>query len=174
VTGPVLFRAARALVVTLSALTLAHLLELSHRLAYDTRLWAQATSPDAPYRYFGAIGGPLAVATVVAVAALAMTVGCRCPAGRFALAAAVLHTAAVGVWLGVVLPAGTGSGSWGTGAVPSDWERWRLHWESGHAASFVLLLLGFGALVLAVLSERTPRPVAARPPGRWSAERPAG
>jgi hypothetical protein len=151
VTGPVLFRAGRALVVTLSALTLANLLELSHRLAYDTRLWAQLASPDAPYRYFGAIGGPLAVAAVVAVAALAMTVGCRCPAGRLALAAAVLHTAALGVWLGVVLPADPG-----TGAAASELERWRLHWEAGHAISFVLLLIGFGALVLAVQSERHP------------------
>jgi hypothetical protein len=46
VTGLVAYRAGRALVLTLSALTLAHLLELSHRLAYDTRLWAQLTSPD--------------------------------------------------------------------------------------------------------------------------------
>jgi hypothetical protein len=60
----------------------------------------------------------------------------------------VLHTAAVGVWLGVVLPAGP---------VASDTERWRVHWETGHAVSFGLLLLGFGALVLAVLSERYPR-----------------
>ena len=45
-TALVLYRAGRALVVILSALTLANLLELSHRLAYDTRLWAQVTSPD--------------------------------------------------------------------------------------------------------------------------------
>ena len=45
-TEQVLFRAGRALVVTLSALTLAHLLELSHRLAYDTRLWAHLTSSE--------------------------------------------------------------------------------------------------------------------------------
>lgn len=57
-TGLVRFRAGRALEVTLSALTLANLLELSHRLAYDTRLWGQVTSSDAPYRYFGTIGGP--------------------------------------------------------------------------------------------------------------------
>ena len=57
----ILFRAGRALVVTLSALTLAHLLELSHRLAYDERLWAQLTGPDALYRYFGMVGGPLGV-----------------------------------------------------------------------------------------------------------------
>lgn len=147
----VLFRAGRALVVTLSALTLAHLLELSHRLAYDARLWAQLTSPDALYRYFGIIGGPLEVATVVAVTVLAMTVGYQRPAGRFALAAALLHTAALGVWLGVVLPANAAAGE-----VASDWERWRVHWETGHAVSFGLLLLGFGALVLAVVSERYP------------------
>ena len=98
-TEQVLFRAGRALVVTLSALTLAHLLELSHRLAYDTRLWAHLASPDARYRYLGAIGGLLEVATVVAVTVHAMTVGWQRPGGRFALTAAVLHTAAVGVWL---------------------------------------------------------------------------
>jgi hypothetical protein len=65
-------------------------------------------------------------------------------AGRLALVAAGLHVAALGVWLGVVLPAN----------VPSDWERWRIHWEAGHVASFGLLLLGFAALVLAVLSEQ--------------------
>lgn len=46
----------------------------------------------------------------------------------------------------------------GTGAVPSDWERWRIRWEMGHTVSFGLLL-GFAALVLAVLSERHPRQV---------------
>jgi hypothetical protein len=53
VTALVRYRAGRALVVILSALTLANLLELSHRLADDTRLWAQVTSPDTPYRYVG-------------------------------------------------------------------------------------------------------------------------
>lgn len=48
--------------VTLSALTLAHLLDLSHRPAYDARLWAELTSPDALYRYFATFGGPLEVA----------------------------------------------------------------------------------------------------------------
>jgi hypothetical protein len=154
VTELVLFRAGRALVVTLSALTLAHLLELSHRLAHDARLWAQLTSPDGLYRYFGIIGGPLEV-TVVAVTVLAITVGYQRPAGRFALAAAVLHTAALGVWLGVVLPADVGSGGWSGGAVPPDWASWRVHWETGHTVSFGLLR-GFVALVLALLAERRP------------------
>jgi hypothetical protein len=116
VTGLVAYRAGRALVLTLSALTLAHLLELSHRLAYDTRLWAQLTSPDGLYRYFGLIGGPLEV-TVVAVTVLALTLRPWRPAGRLALLAAGLHSAALGVWLGVVLP-----------VDPADVERWRILW----------------------------------------------
>jgi hypothetical protein len=148
VTAPLLFRAGRALVVTLSALTLAHLLDLSHRLAYDTRLWAELTGPDALYRDVVSVGGPLGAATVVGVTVFALTVGCQRPAGRFALAAAMLHSAALGVWLGV-LPAD---------AVASDWERWRVGWETGQTVSFVLLLLGFAALVLAVVWERHPRP----------------
>jgi hypothetical protein len=156
-TGLVWFRAWRALVVTLSAVTLAQLLELSQRLAYDVRLWAQLTTPDPLYRYLASVGGPLQVATVVGVTALAVTVGSKGPAGRLALAAAALHTAALGVWLRVVLPAN------GSGAAPSDWERWRIRWELGHTVSFGLLLFGFAALVLAVLSERHPRQV-----GRFS------
>jgi hypothetical protein len=127
VTELILFRAGRALVVTLSALTLAHLLELSHRLAYDERLWAQLTGPDALYRYFGMVGGPLGVAAVVGVTVLAMTVGYQRPAGRLALTSAVLHSAALGVWLGVVLPANVAIGGWRSSGIPADRERWRIH-----------------------------------------------
>ena len=88
-TGLLLFRAGRALVVTLSALTLANLLELSHRLAYDTRLWEELTRPDARYRYFATVGGPLQVAAVVGVTVLAMAVGSQRPAGRLAGTGAV-------------------------------------------------------------------------------------
>jgi hypothetical protein len=127
VTELVLFRAGRALVVTLSALTLAHLLELSHRLAHDARRWAQLTSPDGLYRYFGIIGGPLEV-TVVAVTVLAITVGYQRPAGRFALAAAVLHTAALGCGCGWVWCRPT-SGSAAGAAAPSrpTGASWRVH-----------------------------------------------
>jgi hypothetical protein len=58
---------------------------------------------------FAIVGGPLETATVIGVTVLAMNVGYRHPAGRLALAAAVLHTAALGVWLGVILPADPGA-----------------------------------------------------------------
>jgi hypothetical protein len=99
----------------------------------------------------------LEVAAVVGVTVLAMTVGYQRPAGRSALTSAVLHCAALGVWLGVVLPANVGIGGWRSGGIPAAWERWRVHRETGHAVSFALLLLGFNVLVLVVLSERHPR-----------------
>ena len=46
---------------------------------------------------------------MIGVTVLAMNVGYRHPAGRLALAAAVLHTAALGVWLGVMLRADPGA-----------------------------------------------------------------
>jgi hypothetical protein len=58
---------------------------------------------------FAIVGGPLETATVIGVTVLAMNVGYRHPAGRLALVAAVLHTAALGVWLGVMLPADPGA-----------------------------------------------------------------
>ncbi|HKO84579.1 MAG TPA: hypothetical protein VJ140_08430 [Actinomycetota bacterium] len=59
---------------------------------------------------FAIVGGPLGIATVIGVTVVAMNVvGYRHPAGRLALAAAVLHTAALGVWLGVMLPADPGA-----------------------------------------------------------------
>jgi energy-converting hydrogenase Eha subunit B len=58
---------------------------------------------------FAIVGGPLETATVIGVTVLAMNVGYRHPAGRLALAAAVLHTAALGVWLGVMLRADPGA-----------------------------------------------------------------
>jgi hypothetical protein len=50
----------------------------------------------------------------------------------------------VGGPLGVVLPATVGIGGWRSSGIPVDWEIWRIHWETGHAVSFALLLLGFG------------------------------
>jgi hypothetical protein len=46
-------------------------------------------------------------------------------------------------------------------SVPQLWMRLRDRWEYGHAAGFVLQMLGFSALLVSVLVE-TPRRVSAR------------
>lgn len=149
--------AARTLVLVLSALTLgmtfAHVLELPPRLAYEAELWTTLTQPNALYRYFGVVGGPLEIIAVIACVALAFAIRPH-RARRLAIMAAVLHAAALLTWLAVVAPANMEIGQWAASAIPSDWERWRVRWEAGHAFSFVLLLAGFTALAAAVLKER--------------------
>lgn len=85
----------RTLVVTFSALTLgqtfAHVLELPRRSTYDAQTWASLTQPNALYRYFGVIGGPIEVAAVIGVALVAVANRRR----RLALGAAVLQAAAL-------------------------------------------------------------------------------
>ena len=90
-----------------------------------------------------------------------MTVGWQRPAGRFALTAAVLHTAAVGVWLGVVLPARP------VAAVEPDHAAGRAG-ELGQPGQQVGGEVGQAFLVL---SERYPRdrPLGAGPPQAASA-----
>ncbi len=141
----------------LSALTLgltfAHVLELPQRLGYGADLWMSLTRPNALYRFFGVIGGPLEIAAVVAVCALAVAVRRRVFTRRLMLGAAALHVAALACWIGVVAPANVEIGRWMANGIPPAWERWRVQWESGHAAGFVLLLFGFCLLVVAVLTE---------------------
>jgi hypothetical protein len=153
--------AAWMLVLVLSALilglTFAHVLELPQRLHYSAELWMRLTQPNALYRYFGLVGGPLEVAAVLSLAGLATAVRRRRSTGRFAIAAAAMHAAALGTWLAVVAPANVEIGHWTVRGIPSDWEYWRIRWESGHAASFALLLTGFCLLVAAVLLDNRRR-----------------
>lgn len=153
--------AAWFLVLVLSALvlglTFAHVLEMPQRLQYGAELWTRLTRPNALYRYFGLVGGPLEVAAVLSISALAAVVRRRRPAGRLAAAAAALHAAALGTWLAVVAPANVEIGRWAARGIPSDWQHWRIRWETGHAASFALLLAGFCLLVAAVRADSRKR-----------------
>jgi hypothetical protein len=147
----------RTLVVTSSALplgqTFAHVLELPQRRAYDAELWTSLTEPNASYRFFGVIGGPLEVAADVGAVVLTVVRRRRALARR-ALGAAVLHAAALAVWLTVVLPANIEIDSWSSAGIPADWQTWSNRWETGHAVRFGLLLAGFCLLVLPVLAEQ--------------------
>jgi hypothetical protein len=71
--------------------------------------------------------------------------------------AAVLHAAALAVWLTVVLPTNLEAGRWDSAGIPADWQTWSNRWETGHAIRFGLLLLGFCLLVLTVSAEQRTR-----------------
>jgi hypothetical protein len=146
----------RTMAVVLSGLTMgltfAHVLELPQRLQYDAELWTALTRPNALYRYFGIVGGPIEVAAVVGVVVVAATLRRR-PAGRLALVAAGLHIAALAAWVGIVAPANAEIGTWRVDRIPQDWATWRTRWEAGHAIGFALVMPGFCLLVLSLLRE---------------------
>ena len=64
--------------------------------------------------------------------------------------------AGLGVWFAVVSLANAQMAQWNSLPLPANWtDVWR-QWECGHAASAPVDLLGFGALMLAVVVD-TPR-----------------
>lgn len=150
----------RTVVMLLSALTMgltfAHVLELPQRLQYDADLWFALTRPNALYRYFGIVGGPIEVAAVLGTVILAAFLRRERPSNRVAVAAAFFHGAALASWFTLVAPANAAIGEWGQRGIPPDWESWRNQWELGHALSFVLLTIGFCALVITLLREQRP------------------
>jgi hypothetical protein len=149
-------------------LTFAHTLELPQKLGYDAALWTRIQ--QSLYLWFGVIGGAVEVAAVIAAVVFAVGTRRR-PGGRLAAAGAALFVVALAWWFAVVNTANAEIGRWSVGAAPSDWERWRVQWEFGHAAHFLLTLAGFLALLLAsvqvaaagggaevTLTRRTPEP----------------
>ena len=149
----------RTLVMVLSGLTMglafSHVLELPQRLQYDAELWFALTRPNALYRYFGIVGGPIEVAAVLGAIILAVVLRHKRPSGRLAFAAAVSHIAALAAWAAIVAPANAAIGEWGRSGIPPDWEKTQIRWESGHTAGFVLLTMGFCFLVLTLLREQS-------------------
>jgi hypothetical protein len=150
----------RTVVMLLSALTMgltfAHVLELPQRLQYDADLWFALTRPNALYRYFGVVGGPIEVAAVVGTIMLAVVLRHQRPSNRLAVGAALFHSAALAAWVTIVAPANAAIGEWGSRGIPPDWETWRIRWETGHALGFVLLSVGFCVLIVTVLREQRP------------------
>jgi hypothetical protein len=144
-------------------LTFAHVLELPQRLRYDAELWFALTRPNALYRYFGVVGGPIEVAAVLGTIMLAVVLRHQRSSNHLAAAAAVFHSAALAAWVTIVAPANAAMGEWGSRGIPPDWQTWQIRWESGHALSFGLLSVGFCVLVVAMLREQ--RPHAGKGPG---------
>jgi hypothetical protein len=151
----------RTAVMVLSGLTMgltfAHVLELPQRLQFDAELWFALTKPNALYRYFGVVGGPIEVAAVLGAGILAVVLRHQRAAGRLALAAALFHAAALAAWATIVAPANTAIGEWDRSGIPRDWELWRIRWESGHTLGFALLTVGFCLLVLTLLHQHRER-----------------
>jgi hypothetical protein len=151
----------RFITLLLAALALtmesAHVLELPQKMQYDAQLYAAVNGTL--YRYFAIVGGTYQVTSIVAAAVLAMLLRKRQPAFKWAAAGALFLVLAFAIWLAVVAPVNSAVSDAlrsAPGSVPALWIELRYRWEYGHAAGFVVQVLGFSALVLSVVQETPP------------------
>jgi hypothetical protein len=150
------FRRLRFVVLLLATLTLtmeaAHVLELPQKMRYGPELYAAVNSTM--YRYFALVGGPLTVLTLLSGAGLAIAPRNQ-PGFRWTLAGFLAYLIAFGVWLAVVEPVNSTVATAfakDSAALPQLWTTLRARWEFGHAAGFLLELLGLASLFWSVLA----------------------
>src|SRR5262245_39347342 len=151
----------RFITLLLAALALtmesAHVLELPQKMQYDASMYSAVNTTL--YRYFAFVGGVYQIGSIVAAAVLAFLVRKRRPSFACALTGGVCLLLAFGVWLVVVAPVNREVAEalrTAPESVPAVWMQLRNRWEYGHAAGFVMQLIGFCALVLSVIVE-TPK-----------------
>lgn len=142
------------LVALYMGLEFCHALELPAKMQYDGQLYV--TIQNTLYSYFG-FPGPGAFITMgaaLSVVVLSFLVRKHRSTFRWTLIGTILVLLAFPVSyflfiesVNVVVEQATPQ------ALPSNWMQLRNQWEYAHAANFILLLLGFSALLVSVLIE---------------------
>jgi hypothetical protein len=145
-----------ALLLAALSLTMesAHVLELPQKLQYTPEMYSAVNTTL--YRYFAVVGAFYQLGSMLAAALLVYLVRKRRPSFAWTLAGTVCLFAAFGVWLGLVAPVNGEIAEAlrsAPASVPELWVRLRARWEGGHAAGFVVQLVGLGALLWSVLVE---------------------
>jgi hypothetical protein len=155
-----MLRVSQAIAITLVALTMgtsfAHLLEWPAKLHYSGELYLRLQT--SLYAYWGppSITGFIEPAAVLSVLFLAVLC-CRRPVIlRLTLGAAIcLLLAFPVVFFWRVAPANaTFFQAAHTGILPSNWNAWRMRWETGHVIRFVLHFTAFVLLTVSLTYER--------------------
>ncbi len=136
------------------ALTFAHLLEMPQKMQYGEALYLSVQ--HSLYLYFAWVGAFAESGAVIALIALSFQVRRRPGIFGPTLLAAVCVAAGLAVWFGFVSTANTKMAEWRGIPLPPDWMAVRRQWEWGHAASAVLDLIGFAALLISVLVDTKP------------------
>jgi hypothetical protein len=139
--------------LTLS-LTFCHLLEMPRKMQYGEGLYMAVQ--HSLYLYFAWVGAFAEVAAVACLIVLSVSLRKRKAVFRLTLAATICVAAGLAVWFALVSPANVQMAQWNSLPLPANWTEVRRQWEFGHAASAVLDLVGFGALVLSVVID-TPK-----------------
>jgi len=110
------------------------------------------------YRYFAIVGGVYHVGSIVMAAGLTFLVRKHRPSFVWTLTGASCLLLAFGLWLTVVAPVNSPVAE-AFRSAPAVWLRLRNQWEYGHAAGFIVQLVGLCALILSVLvADLPPKP----------------
>lgn len=151
------YAAALLLTALTMGLTFGRALEALPKLRWDAELYL-AVQPNL-YYVFGRVGAVTELGAIVSAFVLALLVRRRPRVFGWTLAGALILLLSLAVWVVFIAPANAQTGAWQqAGVAPANWARWRTQWEAAQAASFVLHLLGFAALVRSVLLETLCRP----------------
>jgi hypothetical protein len=108
------------------------------------------------YLYFAWVGAFAEVGAIACLVVLSVLLRNRRAVFHLTLAATLCIAAGLAVWFAVVSPANAQMAQWSRVPLPANWTDVRRQWEFGHAASAVLDLVGFGALVLSLVVD-TPK-----------------
>ncbi|MGB3391238.1 MAG: DUF1772 domain-containing protein [Pseudaminobacter sp.] len=130
----------------------AHVLEAAPRLSWPPDLWRETTVFNAQFWLFAAVGAPFDLAAIALPAGLAWLLRRDRTAFRFAFAAAALYALALAAWLTLVAPANAELATWQPGPIAENFDAVRLRWETGHIVVAGIKLIGFIALVVAMLN----------------------
>lgn len=139
------------LVALTLGMTFCHALEYPGKLRLSGPEWL--TVQHNIYVAFGVIGAIIEVMAIATTWIVFAQLRSWKAARVLTLLAALAVTAALGIWFGWVEPVNTALNAWTPDTLPDNWTRFRDRWEAGHAASAVLFLLAFSALVVAILTE---------------------
>jgi hypothetical protein len=148
----------RFITLLLAALSLtmesAHVLELPQKMQFNAQMYAAINS--SLYRWFAIVGAAYQLGSMAAAAGLAFLVRRHRPSFGWTLAGAGCLMLAFVVWLSVVAPVNAEVAealAAAPASVPEIWMLLRNRWEYGHAAGFVIQLIGFSMLLFSVLVE---------------------
>ena len=143
--------AATVLAALLMGTSFSHVLQMGPKMRVDGAQWLRYQ--HTLYRCYASVGGAVEAGALLATLVVAWLVHDEGPAFPLATFAALLLAAAFfGVWICVTRVVNRRTERWSEAALPADWQRWRARWEYSHAARFALQLLGFVALLCALLA----------------------
>jgi len=130
----------------------AHVLEALPRLTvWPAELWRDATVFHRQFDWYAWIGAPIDVTAIIAAFTLAFLVRDLRPTFWLVVAGAACLAAGLAAWSAIVAPANAVLATWRPGPIPSDFDRIRTRWETGHMVVAALKLCGFVLLCMAVI-----------------------